>query len=163
MTAAIFASIRRLQYRRISPTGYQANENEKYPKISQYACYPPARPKPRPRCTFSDGLTRQITQIACLLQLDLDKLVRLQIEYKAPCFCTQLFSKVRRVSKKLQVTSNTFLKAKIIFVSVNFLFCLFKQRLTFAHYAYQNSKCQCLFPKLSYWYSPSYFLESSAT
>lgn len=59
------------------------------------------------------------------LQFDLDKLVRLQIEYKTPCVCTQLFSKIRRVSEKLQVTSNTFFETKIIVVSVTVFFAAY--------------------------------------
>lgn len=66
------------------------------------------------------------TNSASILQFDLDKLVRLQIEYKTPCFCAQLFSKIRRVSQKLQVTSNTFLEAKSIVMSVKIICYLYK-------------------------------------
>jgi hypothetical protein len=86
------------------------------------------------------------------LQFDFDKLVLAQIEDETPCIRSQIFSKIRRIFEKLQVTSNAFLETESVAVS----------KLTFAHYAYQIPKRRFLFPRLGYWQLLWYGLGSFA-
>jgi hypothetical protein len=51
------------------------------------------------------------------LQFDFDKLVLAQIEDETPCIRSQIFSKIRRIFEKLQVTSNAFLETESVAVS----------------------------------------------